>query len=206
MVAINKNLTHITNHKLKDWRRAKIIATVGPSTNSYESIKELIASGVNGLRLNCSHGTNEERTMNIKWAREASKELGKRVAIIWDLQGPKIRLGDFDGVIEVKKGQHLIFGYKADYASNGHIPTQYDLSHKVKRGERILLFDGRVHTVVTAVREGLVYAEAMNDGALVKRKGMNVPDTDFSGDVITAKDRTDLIYGSQYSELCVSLS
>src|ERR1044072_6885873 len=97
---------------IKSYKRTKIIATIGPSTDSYEAIYNLIVSGVNVLRCNFSHGTWEERDRQIPWIRKASKELGKPVAIIQDLQGPKIRLGDFEGAIEVKTGDHLSFEYK----------------------------------------------------------------------------------------------
>ncbi len=200
------NLHNHPKVPIKDWRRSKIIATIGPSTDSYEAIKDLIASGANGIRLNFSHGSHEERTRQIRWVRQASEELNKPVAIIQDLQGPKIRLGDFEGVIEVKRGHTLPLEFNANFAETGHIPTQYDLSDKVKRGERVLLFDGRVHTVVTAIKEGVVYAEAINDGILIKRKGINVPDTNFKGDVITPKDRNDLIYGSTQDIDYVALS
>lgn len=203
MVGINK---HTNKKPLKEWTRTKIIATVGPSTDSFEAIRDLIAAGANGIRLNFSHGTHEERTRQIGWIRQAADELGREVAIIQDLQGPKIRLGDFDGVIEVKKGQSLTLKYGADYAASGHVPIQYDLSDKVKRGERIMIFDGRVQTVVSAVREGVIYLEVQNDGMLIQRKGINVPDTDFAGDVITAKDRADLIYGSNQDIDYVALS
>lgn len=181
---------------IEAYKRTKIIATVGPSTDSYESIKALIQAGANGLRLNFSHGSHEERVTQIAWIRKASKELGKPVAIIQDLQGPKIRLGDFEGSIEVHQGQHLKFAYQSDYAATGCLPTQYDLSKKVKRGERLYLFDGKVRTVITRVADGVVHAEVENDGVLLKRKGINLPDTDFAGDVITAKDRADLLFGS----------
>ncbi len=203
MVGINK---HSNKKPLKEWTRTKIIATVGPSTDSFEAIRNLIAAGANGIRLNFSHGTHDERTRQIGWIRQAADELGREVAIIQDLQGPKIRLGDFDGVIEVKKGQSLTLKYNVDYKTSGHVPTQYDLSEKVKRGERIMIFDGRIKTVVTAVREGVVYLEVLNDGILIQRKGLNVPDTDFGGDVITAKDRADLVYGSNQDIDYVALS
>lgn len=177
------------------FKRTKIIATIGPATDSYEAIYELIKAGANGLRCNFSHGTHEERLRQIPWIRKASHELGKPVAIIQDLQGPKIRLGDFEGVITVQAGQHLSFAYRADYAKSGHIPTQYDLSTKMKAGERLYLFDGKVRTKVTAVRGGVVYAEAENDGILIKRKGINLPDTDFGGDILTPKDMDDIAFG-----------
>jgi pyruvate kinase len=182
---------------LHEYKRTKIIATVGPSTHSFAAIKEMIASGANGLRLNFSHGTHPERDEQIAWIRRASKELKKPVAIIQDLQGPKIRLGEFDDIINVQTGQTLRFGYNADWVATGIIPTQYDLSVKIKRGERLYLYDGKVRTTVISVKDGIVHARAENDGILLKRKGMNLPDTDFGGDVITEKDKSDLAYGSQ---------
>lgn len=185
----------VPNVPLTKFKRSKIIATVGPSSNDYATILELIKAGANGIRLNFSHGTHEERLEQIAWIRKASEEYGKPVAIIQDLQGPKIRLGDFDGVITVQAGQSLSFVYKADYERSGHIPTQYDLSKKVSRGERLYLFDGRVRTTVTSVKDGVVHVRAENDGILIKRKGINLPDTDFKGDIITEKDKKDIIFG-----------
>lgn len=191
---------------LDNFKRTKIIATIGPATDSFESIKALIEAGTNGIRLNFSHGSHEERTRQIEWVRQASRELGKPVAIIQDLQGPKIRLGDFDGQIEVRTGQSVSFKYQADYAASGLIPTQYDLSKKVKKDERIYLFDGKVRSTVTAVEGDVVHARIENDGVLLKRKGMNLPDTDFAGDIITTKDMTDIEYGAKQDIDYVALS
>jgi len=191
---------------LKNSKRTKIIATIGPVTDSYEAILGLIRNGADGLRLNFSHGTNEERTQQIKWIRKAAKECDKPVAIIQDLQGPKIRLGDFDDIVSVKRGQELSFAYQADYVSSGHLPTQYDLAPKVKIGDRIYLYDGKVRTTVSRVHNGVVHVAAENDGTLVKRKGINLPDTDFGGDIITPKDRADLEYGSGQDIDYVALS
>jgi pyruvate kinase len=181
---------------LSSFKRTKIIATLGPPTNTYDDVLSLIKAGANGLRLNFSNGTYEEHGERIKWARKAGRETGKPVAIIQDLQGPKIRLGDFEGIVNVRKGQGLSFAYDADYAGSGHIPTQYDLSLKVKRGEMMYIYDGRVKLTITSVRGGIVFATAENNGILIKRKAINLPDTDFEGDIITPKDRSDLIYGS----------
>ncbi len=191
---------------MRSLKRTKIIATVGPATNSYEAILELIKAGANGIRLNFSHGTHQERTQQIKWIRKASLAYGKPVAIIQDLQGPKIRLGDFDDIVNVAKGQVISFKYQADYAASGHLPTQYDLSNKVKRGERIYLYDGKIRATITSTREGVIHAEAENAGILIKRKGINLPDTDLGGDIITAKDRADLVYGSAQDIDYVALS
>lgn len=191
-----ENTHQVPKVPISSFKRTKIIATIGPATDSFEAVRELIDAGANGLRLNFSHGTQEEHAKRIPWIRRASRELGKPVAIIQDLQGPKIRLGDFDGIINIKEGQHLTFAYKADYEATGHIPTQYDLSKKVKAGERLYLFDGKVRTKVTAVRDGIVYATADNEGIIISRKGINLPDTDFGGDILTEKDMADITFGA----------
>lgn len=194
------------NKHSSEFKRTKVIATVGPSTDSYEAILELIKSGANGIRLNFSHGTHEERIRQIKWVRKASREYGKPVAIIQDLQGPKIRLGDFEGVLPVHAGQSLQFRYGADLTRDGVLPTQYDLSKKVKRGERIYLYDGKVRTVVTAVKDDTVHVRVENDGVLIKRKGINLPDTSFGGDILTEKDNSDIAFGTTVDVDYVALS
>lgn len=194
------------NVPINQFKRTKILATVGPSTNTYESILALIQAGANGIRLNFSHGSHEERIEQIAWIRKASQEYGKPIAIVQDLQGPKIRLGDFEGIINVTTGKDLQFKYQADYERSGLIPTQYDLSKKVKRGERLYLFDGKVRTTVTSVKDGVVHARAENDGILIKRKGINLPDTDFGGDIITTKDKEDVAFGSTHDIDYVALS
>jgi pyruvate kinase len=191
---------------IQKFKRSKIIATVGPSTDSFDSIVDLIEAGANGLRLNFSHGTNEERKLQIEWIRKASQQLGKPVAIIGDLQGPKLRLGDFEGIVNVQSRQSLSFGFKADFERTGIIPTQHDLSKHVKRGERLYLYDGKVRTIVTSVSEGVVHTEAQNSGILIKRKGINLPDTDFEGDIITTKDKQDIVFSSEHKVDYVAMS
>jgi pyruvate kinase len=194
------------NVPVTKFKRTKIIATVGPATDSYEQILALIKAGTNGIRLNFSHGSHDEREQQIKWIRKAATEYGKPIAIIQDLQGPKIRLGDFEGIINVSASQSLTFQYKADFERSGHIPTQYDLAKKVKRGERLFLYDGKVRTTVTSVKDGVVHVRAENNGILIKRKGINLPDTDFEGDIITAKDKQDITFGSTHDIDYVALS
>lgn len=201
-----KTYTESDHLSFEHHQHTKIIATVGPATHSYEDIYKLVESGANGIRLNFSHGTHEERIEQIAWIRKASKELHRQVAIIQDLQGPKIRLGDFDGVINVQLGQQLRFGYNSNYEKDGVIPLQYDLSKKMKRGEQLFLYDGKVRAMVTAVTNGIIHARAENDGILIKRKGINLPDTDFGGDILTKKDREDIAFGSTRDIDYVALS
>lgn len=181
---------------------AKIIATVGPATGSYEAVRSLIAAGANVIRLNFSHGTHEQHADYIKMVRAASRELGMPVAIIQDLQGPKIRLGDLEDDMSVTAGQTLELGYGAGDADNRRIPIQYDLSAKVKPGERLLIWDGRVRTMVQSISdEGVIRVVVENDGVLKSRKGLNLPDTDFGGDVVTSKDEADLAFGASTGEI-----
>lgn len=188
------------------FKRTKIIATVGPATDNYKSITELIKAGANGLRLNFSHGTHEWHGEKIGLIRKASAAYGKPVAIIQDLQGPKIRLGDFDGMINVTAGLELRFGLKTNYEKDKIVPLQYDLAKKVQRGERMYINDGRLRFIISAVKDGVVYAKADNDGILLKRKGINLPDTDFKGDIFTKKDKEDIVFGSTQDIDYVALS
>lgn len=181
---------------IKSFKRAKILATLGPASDSYEAILDMIKAGVNGFRLNFSHGTYEERDKQIPWIRKASAEVGKPVAILEDLQGPKIRLGDFEGIVNVVAGETWTLVYKEEFNPKNELPVQFDLSLKCKPGERVYMFDGKVKSVILGVKPSRVTVKIENDGILMQRKGINLPDTDFGGDVITAKDIRDIEYGA----------
>jgi pyruvate kinase len=177
------------------FKRTKILATVGPDTSTPEMLEALIAAGVNGIRLNFSHGTHEEREEQIPWIREASKRLGKPVAILQDLQGPKIRLGMLNENTSVVKGDEIVLDYAAQH--NGlTFPVQYNLAEKVKVGEPIYIFDGKIRTTVIEIpSETAIKLRVENDGTLMSKKGINLPDTDFGGDILTPKDLKDVEYG-----------
>lgn len=192
----------MTEQKIKtpvgaaNFKRTKIVAAIGPPTDSYEMIYAMIEKGVNAVTMNFSHQTYDAAKRQTKWIRKASAELGKPVAIVQDLAGPKIRLGDFEGFIGVETGQQIRLGYETNYETTGIIPVQYDLSTKVARGHTMFIYDGKVRTTVQSVKDGVIYARVENNGVLLKRKGINLPDTDFGGDVITEKDKADLAFGS----------
>jgi pyruvate kinase len=177
------------------FKRTKILATVGPATDSPETVERLILSGVNGIRLNFSHGTREERDRQIPMIREASRKVGKPVAILQDLQGPKIRLGMLNEDVQVKNGDEIVLDYAAEH--NGlTLPVQYNLAEKVKVGEPIYIFDGKVRTTVIEIpSETAIKLRVENDGTLMSKKGINLPDTDFGGDILTPKDMEDIEYG-----------
>lgn len=180
------------------FKRTKILATLGPITSTPEMIENLILSGVNGLRLNFSHGDYEERTDQLRWIREASEKVGKPVAILQDLQGPKIRLGALvDNRFEVKKGDEIVLDHAiAEHDGSANLPVQYNLAEKVKVGEPIYIFDGKVRTTVIEIPSATsIKLRVENDGILMSKKGINLPDTDFGGDILTPKDLRDIEYG-----------
>lgn len=188
------------------FKRAKILATVGPATDSYEQIEAMVKAGVNGFRLNFSHATQDQAIRWAGWVRQASEACQKPVAILQDLQGPKIRLGDFDGPVEVKTGQELHLTFKGEYDGDKVVPIQYDLSAKVKPGERLYIFDGKVRTTILGVAPQVVKVRVENDGIILKRKGINLPDTDFGGDILTPKDIRDIEFGATQDYDYVALS
>jgi pyruvate kinase len=178
------------------FKRTKILATLGPPTNSYESIEALAKAGVNGFRLNFSHGTYEERDQQIEWIRAASEKVGKPVAILEDLQGPKIRLGNLKENIEVKKGDILTLDFAAEH-DGLTLPVQYNLAEKVKVDEPLYIFDGKVRTTVMEIAtDTAIKVRVENPGVVMSRKGINLPDTDFGGDILTPKDIKDVEYGA----------
>lgn len=188
------------------FKRSKILATLGPPVSNYESVASLIKAGSNGFRLNFSHGSYEERDEQIAWIRRASNDLGKPVAILQDLQGPKIRLGNLSENVEVEKGDIITLDSASEH--NGlTLPVQYNLAEKVKPGELLYIFDGKIKTIIKAiVSDTAIEAEVQNSGTLASRKGINLPQTDFGGDILTPKDIRDVEYGASKDIDFVALS
>ena len=190
-------------------KRTKILATLGPATNSPEKIKALIEAGANGFRLNFSHGSYEERLDQIKWIRDASRQIGRPVAILQDLQGPKIRLGVLkDNHFDVKAGSEIVLDYTVqEHDGSANLPIQYNLADKVKVGEPVYLFDGKIRGhMIERVSDTAIKVRIDNDGFLMSRKGLNLPDTDFGGDIITPKDMADIEFGADKDIDFVALS
>ena len=194
----------------KLFKRTKILATIGPATNSAELIESAIMAGVNGCRLNCSHGSDAERHQQIEWIRAAAAKKGRSVTILQDLQGPKIRLGMLqDNHLDVHASDELILEAREDFEHYGGltVPIQYNLADKVKPGEPLTIFDGKIHaTVVSIVSATAVRVKIENDGFLMSKKGLNFPDTDFGGDILTEKDLADIAAGAEEDYDYVSLS
>ena len=189
------------------FKRTKILATVGPAVMNPEKIDQMVEAGVNGFRLNCSHGTDEERHEQIGWIREAAEKYGRNVAILQDLQGPKIRLGTFDSVVEVKTGEEIVLDYSAPTKEGNVFPVQYNLAEKAKVGDPVFIFDGKVHTeVIEVVSSTAIKLLVKNDGILMQKKGINLPDTNFGGDVLTPKDIDNITVGANEDYDYVAMS
>jgi pyruvate kinase len=191
-------------------RRTKIVATIGPATESPERLRQLIEAGATTFRLNFSHGDHSEHAARIETIRQVAQTLGVHIGILQDLQGPKIRLGRFaGGPITLQKGDSFTITSR-EVACDRQIATvTYDrLAHEVTAGSRILLDDGRVEMVVTAVdrdAEALL-CEVTVGGVLSNNKGVNFPDVQLSIRALTDKDRADLIFGLQHGVDWVALS
>lgn len=181
------------------FKRTKILATIGPAVFSEEKIYDLIMAGVNGCRLNFSHGSYEERDQQIKWVRDAAAKKGRSVALLQDLQGPKIRLGEIkDNHFDIKAGDELILDSELkEHDGSNILPVQYNLASRMKVGEPLYMFDGKIKTeVIEIVSKTAIKVKALNDGFVMTHKGLNLPETDFGGDIITEKDMADIEYGA----------
>jgi pyruvate kinase len=189
-------------------RRVKIVATIGPATNSREALKKAILCGMNVARLNFSHGQHEDHQGVIQNLRELSQELNAPVTILQDLQGPKIRVGKFEGgSIELKKGQKVEISPEFTLGRDGHIPSDFkQLPESCKPGIKLLLDDGLMELVVDRVDGRTVYATVIYGGTLKDRKGMNIPGASLPIECLTPKDVADLEFGLQNKVDFVALS
>ncbi len=187
-------------------RHTKIVATLGPASSSLGVVAALIAAGMDVARINASHGTAEQRAEWIRLVRHAAEEAGRPVAVLFDLQGPRIRVGDLPAPIELEQGSTVVFAPE-DVAKPGQIPTTYEaLADDVRVGTRILLDDGVLATEVTEVRPPLVEARVVYGGELKSHKGMNLPGVEVSAPSLTGKDRVDLAFAAEHDVDFVALS
>lgn len=186
-------------------RRTKIVATLGPASASPATITSLISAGIDVARINASHGTAETRAELIARVREASRDASQPVAVLLDLQGPRIRVGDLAAPITLAPGQQVTFAPE-EVARKGQIPTTYDLARDVKVGGRVLLDDGVLAVEVSKVHAPLVEARVVYGGELKSHKGMNLPGIDVSAPSLTDKDREDIRFAAEHDVDYVALS
>lgn len=190
-------------------KRTKIVCTIGPASSSVPILTRMIKAGMNVARLNFSHGSYKDHASLIKHVHAASKKAGQRVAILQDLQGPKIRAGELpEGGIKLSKGQSITFSTEAkEYQTNGPIPVTYAQMHKdVKAGDRMLMDDGLIEAECERVRGRTITAKVKVGGDLKSHKGINLPDTHISQSPFTKKDHEDLMFGLEQGIDWVALS
>jgi pyruvate kinase len=174
-------------------RRTKIIATLGPACGDEDVIQRLLTSGVDVFRLNFSHGTVADRTRLIEIIRHLATEHGKYIPIMGDIQGPKLRIGEVDGVIHLENGATFVVTTEEVKGSSAMVSTPFSrLPQEVQIGHRILINDGLVELVVTGIDEKRVTTRVLHGGPISSRKGMNFPDTELSIPAVTEKDREDI--------------
>ena len=175
----------------------KIVATLGPATNSPEMIGAMIAAGVDVFRLNASHSTQAEHSIRIKMIREQASAANRHVGILLDLQGPKIRLGKFEGgACTLKTGDRFVITTQPTMGTSARASTGYaDFASDVKRGNRVLLNDGSVELRAVDVRASEVEFDVIAGGVIGDNKGINLPGVKVSAPSLTAKDLLDLEFG-----------
>ncbi len=179
-------------------KRTKIVCTIGPASESPKILEQLIKSGMNVARLNFSHGTYDNHLQLMKNIREVSAKLKTPVAILQDLQGPKIRIGSLEKPFPIKKGQTVVLGKE--------VPLDYDISSSVKPRERILIEDGILELVVKSVSGKEITCTVVTTGEIRSHKGVNLPDSTITFPIFTKKDINDLKFGLENDVDFVALS
>jgi pyruvate kinase len=190
-------------------RKTKIIATVGPSCSTYETLLELVQAGVNVFRLNFSHGKHEEKKEIIDLIKKINEEHPYNIAILADLQGPKLRVGDIENnALDLAKGDTITFTNEKCIGTKEAIYISYpNFSSDVKVGEKVLIDDGKIEVIIKAIHSNNnVTAEVTIGGILSSKKGINLPDTQVSLPSLTEKDLEDVDFIIQQDIDWVALS
>lgn len=188
-------------------KQTKIVCTIGPSCETVELLTKMVESGMNVARLNFSHGTHKNHLMLIKNVRIVEKNTGEAVAVLQDLQGPKIRVGLLPKKgVELKKGNKVYFS--TDEKDTTSIPIGYKDLHKfLKKGETILFDDGKIQGIVVSVKGKKICVEIIVSGILFSHKGINIPESDLSKlKILTDKDKEDIVFGVSHGVDMIALS
>src|SRR5229473_2445946 len=191
------------------FRHSKIVCTIGPASNSPRMIDRLLSAGMDVARLNFSHGTHEEHAKNISMLRVASVEHEKPIAILADLQGPKIRTGPLagGGPVLLRTGQKFVITTAKILGDSTRVNTVFTpLPREVHGGDRILLSDGLIELRVEKVSGRNVVCEVVNGGALGEHKGINLPGIKLRVPALTPKDRADLIFALKHGADYIAVS
>ena len=190
-------------------RKAKILITLGPASREPAVIEKLIAAGANGVRINMSHGTHEEKTLDIERARAAAAKLGRPIAVLVDLSGPKIRTGELkdDQPVKLTAGSVFTITTRTVPGDDHQVSTNYaDLPRVVQPGTRMLLDDGALSLVVESATDTDVICKVIDGGLLGERKGINLPGVALPIASLTDKDVVDLKWAVEQNADYIALS
>ena len=188
------------------FRRTKIVCTLGPASWSPERIRSLIESGMNVARINFSHGDLERHAETIRLVRRMAEELDQPVAVLGDLQGPKIRVGVLPEPVELRTGDQVVFAPEGEQVE-GELPTSYSaLAGDVEEGDVVLLADGLMELIVEEVRPPRVVMRVIHGGTLTSNKGINLPGIRMSIPSLTEKDLRDLEFALEHEVDYIALS
>ncbi|TCJ38717.1 pyruvate kinase [Parafrankia sp. BMG5.11] len=189
-------------------RRAKIVCTLGPATNSPEMVRALVDAGMDIARLNFSHGTHEQHAAAYALVREAAAAAGRSVGILADLQGPKIRLGRFaDGGVTLLPGQHFTVTIRDVLGDQEQVGTTYPgLTRDVAAGDTILVDDGRLNLRIDGVEDTDVRTTVVIGGKVSDNKGMNIPSAALTVPALSEKDADDLRFALELGVDMIALS
>ena len=178
-------------------KKTKIVATIGPASESEEMLRKLFEQGVNVCRLNFSHGNHSEHQVRIDTIKKVREEMGLPIALMLDTKGPEIRLGDFrEGVVEIHQGQEFTLTTRDILGDESIISVTYkDMPKDVEVGGIILIDDGLVEFRVKEITDTDIVMEALNEGVLKNHKGVNVPNVNINLPALTDKDVSDIKFG-----------
>jgi len=186
--------------------RTKIVCTLGPASGNRDTLRSLMEAGLSVARLNFSHGTHEQHAATVALVRSTAADLGRPVAILGDLQGPRIRIGDLAAPRQVSDGEVVVLVAGED-AAPGQFPTTYEhLCDDLKVGDRILVDDGLIELVALDVGEHTVTARVLHGGMIKSHKGMNLPGVAVSAPSITDKDWADVAFAVEHRLEYLALS
>ncbi len=193
---------------MKNMKRTKIIATLGPATASPDKIRTLVESGVNAFRLNFSHGSHEDHLRLIGWVKEIREELDLPVAIMQDLSGPKIRIGEVgDEPMILETGDEIVLDSSVEERVGNVVSVSHSrFAEDVQIGHNLLLADGAIELDILAIENSRVTCRVINGGQLTSKKGINYPVGSFSVPAVTEKDIFDLQFGLEHGIDMVAVS
>ena len=190
-------------------RKAKILITLGPASREATVLEQLLAAGANGVRINMSHGTHDEKSIDIQQARAAAKKMGLSLAVLVDLSGPKIRTGELGGgqPVKLEAGSLFILTTRPVVGDATQVSTNYpDIARVVKPATRLLLDDGAIELYVERTTDTDVVCRVINGGLLGERKGINLPGVALPIDSLTEKDIVDLKWAVEQNADYIALS